>query len=47
MNKMMNKIRTTFKVPKGLYPDQNGHTVGPDLGPNSLQRLSAHNKSLC
>ena len=24
-----------------LYPDQAGHSVGADLGPNCLQRLSA------
>ena len=24
-----------------LDPDQDRHSVGPDLGPNSLQRLSA------
>ena len=30
---------------KGLDPDQAGHFVGPDLGPNCLQRLSAGNKS--
>ena len=28
----------------GLDPDQDPHFVGPDLGPNSLQRLSADNK---
>ena len=30
-----------------LDPDQdrqNGHSVGPDLGPNCLQRLSADDK---
>ena len=26
-----------------LYPDQAGHSVGPDLGSNCLQRLSADN----
>ena len=25
----------------GLYPDQNRHSVGTELGPNYLQRLSA------
>ena len=25
-----------------LDPDQDGHSVGPDLGPNFLQKLSAH-----
>ena len=30
----------------GLDPDQDqdGHSVGPDLGPNCLQRLSADKK---
>ena len=26
-----------------LDPDQDRHSVGPDLGPNCLQRLSADN----
>ena len=29
----------------GLDPDQDRHSVGPDLGPNSLQRLSEDDKS--
>ena len=29
----------------GLDPDQDAHSVGPDLGPNSLQRLSPDDKS--
>ena len=29
----------------GLYPDQDRRSVGTDLGPNYLQRLSADNKS--
>ena len=28
-----------------LDPEQSRHFVGPDLGPNCLQRLSADNKS--
>ena len=28
-------------VSNSLDPDQAGHSVGPDLGPNYLQRLSA------
>ena len=28
----------------GLDPGQERHSVGPDLGPNSLQRLSADEK---
>ena len=29
----------------GLDQDQDGHIVGPDLGPNCEQRLSAKDKS--
>ena len=28
-------------------PDPDRHSVGPDLGPNCLQRLSADDKSRC
>ena len=28
----------------GLDPDQERHSVAPDLGPNCLQRLSADDK---
>ena len=31
----------------GLDPDQDQHSVGPDLGPNCLQRLPADDKSCC
>ena len=31
----------TIRVSKSLDPDQARHKVGPDLGPNCLQRLSA------
>ena len=31
----------TIRVSKSLDPDQAQHFVGPDLGPNCLQRLSA------
>ena len=31
----------TIRVSKRLDPDQARHFVGPDLGPNCLQRLSA------
>ena len=27
-----------------LYPDQNSHSAGTELGPNYLQRLSADNE---
>ena len=30
--------------PNGLDPDQDRHFVGPDLGPNCLERLSADDK---
>ena len=30
---------------KGYDPDQNLHSVDPDLGPNCLQKLSADEKS--
>ena len=36
-NSLMNTIRTS----NSLDPDQAGHFVRPDLGPNCLQRLSA------
>ena len=29
----------------GLDPDQDAHSVSPDLDPNCLQRFSADNKS--
>ena len=32
-------------VPNSLDPDQARQNVGPDLGPNCLQRLSADNTS--
>ena len=31
----------------GLDPDQDRSSVGPDLGPYCLQRLSADDNSLC
>ena len=33
--------RNTIRVSNGLDTDQAGSSVGPDLGPNCLQRLSA------
>ena len=33
------------RVANGLDPDQDRHFVGPDLGPNCLQSLSADDKS--
>ena len=34
----------TIRVSNNLDPDQARHFVGPDLGPNCLQILSADNK---
>ena len=36
-------FRNTIRVSNGLDPDQDQHNVGPDLGPNRLQRLPAEN----
>ena len=33
--------RNTIRVSNSLDPDQTRHFVGPDLGPNCLQLLSA------
>ena len=46
-NKRFNlkKIQEHYKSVKGLDPDQDRHSVGPDLGPNCLQSLSADNTS--
>ena len=41
----MNIFGNTIRVSSALVPDQDQHYVGPDLGPNCLQRLSADNKS--
>ena len=35
----------TISVSNSLDPDQARHFVGPDLGPNCLQRLSADDRS--
>ena len=37
-------FRNTIRVSNSLEPDQDRHYVGPDLGPNCLQRLSAEDK---
>ena len=34
-----------MSVSNSLDPDQDQHSVGPDLGPNCLQRLSADDTS--
>ena len=36
-----NSSQNTVRVSTSLDPDQDRHSVSPDLGPNSLQRLSA------
>ena len=38
------KGRNTIGVSNSLDPDQARHFVGPDLGPNCLQRFSADDK---
>ena len=40
-----NSFRNTFRVSNSLNPDQDRHSVGPDLDPNCLQRLSVDGKS--
>ena len=37
-------FRNKIRVSNGLVPDQDQRSVGPDLGPNCLQRLSADDK---
>ena len=39
------KFRNAIRVSNSLDPDQARHFVGPDLGPNCLQRLSADDTS--
>ena len=43
LNVSKNSFRNTIKVSNCLDPDQDRHSVGPDLGPNCLQRLSVGN----
>ena len=40
-----NSSRNTIRVSNTLDPDQDRHTVGPVLGLNCLQRLSAEDNS--
>ena len=40
-----NYFRTTIRVSNSLNPDQDRHSVGPDLDPNCLKRLSADDKT--
>ena len=39
------KNRNMIRVSNGFNPDQDHQNVGPDLGPNCLQSLSAADKS--
>ena len=41
-----NSFRNTIRVSSSLNPDQVRRFVGPDLGPNCLQRLSADDTSI-
>ena len=40
-----NSFRSTIRMWNRFDPDQDGHSVGPDQGPNCLQRLSAEDKN--
>ena len=42
---LKNSFRNTIRVSNNLDPDQDRHSVGPDLGPNCLQRLSEDDES--
>ena len=42
-----NAFKVNTRVSNGLGPDQNRRSVGPDLVPNCLHRLSADDKSRC
>ena len=41
INFSKNSFGNTIRVSNSLDPDQARHSVGPDLGPNCLQKLSA------
>ena len=45
INFWKNSFRNTIRVSNSLDRDQARHFVGPDLGPNSLQKLSTDNTS--
>ena len=42
---LKNSFKNTIRVSNSLDLDQARHFVGPDLGPNCLQRLSADDTS--
>ena len=45
LNFSKNSFRNAIRVSNSLDPDQARQNVGPDLGPNCLQKLSADDKS--
>ena len=44
INFFKNSFTNSIRVSNNLDPDQDRQVVGPDLGPNCLQRLSADDK---
>ena len=44
INFFKKKFKNTIRVSNGFDPDQDLHFVGPDLGPNCSQRLSAEDR---
>ena len=40
-----NSFKNTIKVSNDLDPDQDRHSIGPDLGTYCLQRLSVDDKN--
>ena len=47
INFLKKSFSNAIRVSNSLYPDLDRHSVGPDLGPNSLQWLSADDKIPC
>ena len=47
INLLKNSFSNTIRVLDGLDSDRERHSVGFDLGPTCLQRLSADDKSCC
>ena len=45
INIFSNSFGNTIRVSNSLDPDQSRHFVGPDLGPNCLQKLPADGAS--
>ena len=42
---LKNSFRNTIRVSNSVDPDQARHFVGPDMGPNCLQKLLAYDTS--